>query len=102
MCHQKSLEVNHNKKWTILFIACSDSGDALQYVDEVVIGAPYSVTQDLMDHFKVNVVVHGDTPVMDDIDGTDPYAVSIGIQLADSFMLNISLLAQSYDKDKIK
>ena len=24
-----------------------------QYVSEVVIGAPYSVTQDLLDHFKV-------------------------------------------------
>lgn len=25
----------------------------LQYVSEVVIGAPYAVTADLMDHFKV-------------------------------------------------
>ena len=27
----------------------------LQYVSEVVIGAPYAVTKDLMDHFKVCV-----------------------------------------------
>ena len=47
-----------------------------QYVSEVVIGAPYQVTSELMDHFKVDVVVHGKTPVASDIDGTDPYAVS--------------------------
>ena len=27
----------------------------LQYVSEVVIGAPYSVTKDVMDHFKVDI-----------------------------------------------
>lgn len=47
---------------------------ACRYVSEVVIGAPYSVTPDLMDHFKVDVVCHGMTPVMPDIDGADPYA----------------------------
>ena len=46
-----------------------------KYVDEVVIGAPYSVTKELMDHFKVDIVVHGKTEVCRDIDGTDPYAV---------------------------
>ncbi|KAG5900359.1 hypothetical protein JTB14_033808 [Gonioctena quinquepunctata] len=46
---------------------------ACKYVSEVVIGAPYSVTQDLMDHFKVDVVVHGETPVMADEDGEDPF-----------------------------
>ena len=39
---------------------------ACRYVDEVVIGAPYAVTPELMDHFKVDVVCHGDTPVADD------------------------------------
>ena len=29
----------------------------VQYVDEVVIGAPYEVTQELIDHFKVRQVV---------------------------------------------
>ena len=47
-----------------------------QYVDEVVIGAPYSVTKELIDHFKIDVVVHGKTEVMPDTDGSDPYAVS--------------------------
>lgn len=46
-----------------------------QYVSEVVIGAPYSVSKDMMDHFKVDLVVHGATPVATDVDGedADPY-----------------------------
>jgi ethanolamine-phosphate cytidylyltransferase len=44
-----------------------------RYVDEVVIGAPYTVTKELMDHFKIDLVIHGVTPVQNDIDGTDPY-----------------------------
>ena len=48
----------------------------LQYVNEVVIGAPYAVTSDLMDHFKVDIVCHGRTEIFGDIDGTDPYLVS--------------------------
>jgi len=47
---------------------------ACRYVSEVVIGAPYAVTKDLMDHFKVDLVLHGKTPVMPDVDGEDPYA----------------------------
>lgn len=47
---------------------------ACKYVNEVVIGAPYAVTADLMDHFKVDRVCHGQTPVMADADGKDPYA----------------------------
>ncbi|CAG5127882.1 unnamed protein product, partial [Candidula unifasciata] len=47
---------------------------ACRYVSEVVIGAPYSVTPDLMEHFKVDLVCHGMTPVMPDVDGSDPYA----------------------------
>jgi len=46
---------------------------ACRYVSEVVIGAPYAVTQDLMEHFKVDLVCHGTTPVMPDVDGKDPY-----------------------------
>jgi len=46
-----------------------------QYVSEVVIGAPYSVTADLMKHFHVDVVCHGKTPVKKDINGKDPYAL---------------------------
>nr|CAD7410118.1 unnamed protein product [Timema cristinae] len=48
---------------------------ACKYVSEVVIGAPYPVTKELMDHFKVDIVCHGLTPIMPDIDGSDPYEV---------------------------
>jgi len=45
---------------------------AYKYVDEVVIGAPYEVTKSLMDHFKVDVVCHGETKICD-LDDNDPY-----------------------------
>ncbi|KAI8488989.1 Ethanolamine-phosphate cytidylyltransferase [Branchiostoma belcheri] len=48
---------------------------ACRYVSEVVIGAPYTVTQELMDHFNVDVVIHGRTPYPPDQDGRDPYGV---------------------------
>lgn len=48
---------------------------ACKYVSEVVIGAPYVVTKDLMDHFKVDVVVHGKTHVMFGENGEDPFEV---------------------------
>jgi len=48
---------------------------AYRCVDEVVIGAPYSVTSEMMNHFNVSIVCHGKTDVMPDIDGKDPYAV---------------------------
>ncbi|XP_061715065.1 ethanolamine-phosphate cytidylyltransferase isoform X2 [Cydia pomonella] len=47
---------------------------ACKYVHEVVIGAPYSVTAELMEHFKVQVVCHGDTAIARGADGADPYA----------------------------
>ncbi|KAL4240437.1 Ethanolamine-phosphate cytidylyltransferase [Mactra antiquata] len=46
---------------------------ACKYVSEVVIGAPYCVTKDLMEHFKVDVVCHGQTPIMSGVDDEDPY-----------------------------
>ncbi|CAH1964105.1 unnamed protein product [Acanthoscelides obtectus] len=46
---------------------------ACKYVSEVVIGAPYSVTKDLVDHFEVALVIHGETPAAPDDDGSDPY-----------------------------
>ena len=54
----------------------------LQYVSEVVIGAPYNVSQDLMDHFKVDIVVHGQTPIVDDKDGSDPYEVGLYVRVS--------------------
>ncbi|KAL8603563.1 Ethanolamine-phosphate cytidylyltransferase [Nucella lapillus] len=47
---------------------------ACRYVSEVVIGAPYEVTPELMDHFKVDLVCHGKTPIMPSEDGSDPYS----------------------------
>lgn len=44
-------------------------------MSEVVIGAPYSVTAELMKHFRVDLVCHGMTSVMTDKDGSDPYVV---------------------------
>jgi ethanolamine-phosphate cytidylyltransferase len=40
----------------------------------VVIGAPYAVSQNLMEHFKVDLVCHGQTPIQPDADGSDPYS----------------------------
>ncbi|KAL1129397.1 hypothetical protein AAG570_013924 [Ranatra chinensis] len=48
---------------------------ACKYVNEVVIGAPYAVTKELMGHFNVDIVCHGKTPIMPDTDGSDPYAL---------------------------
>jgi ethanolamine-phosphate cytidylyltransferase len=47
-----------------------------RYVDEVVIGAPPLVTNDLLDHFKINIVVHGKTPIVE-MDGINPYQAAI-------------------------
>lgn len=47
-----------------------------RFVSEVVIGTPYSVTEDLMDHFSIDVVCHGNTPISSDYDSlVDPYEV---------------------------
>ena len=42
-------------------------------MSEVVIGAPYSVTSDLMDQLKVDLVCHGMSEIMLDADNSDPY-----------------------------
>ncbi|KAI8056814.1 hypothetical protein BDF22DRAFT_668064 [Syncephalis plumigaleata] len=47
---------------------------ACRYVDEVIIGAPYSVTEDVLEKVAtVNIVGHGVAPAVPDIDGRDPY-----------------------------
>jgi len=48
---------------------------ACKFVDEVVIGAPYKVSRELIDHFNVDFVAHGLTRVPADVNGTDPYEV---------------------------
>ena len=47
---------------------------AYRAVDEVVIGAPYTVTAEMMEHFNISLVVHGATNIAADEDGQDPYA----------------------------
>jgi ethanolamine-phosphate cytidylyltransferase len=49
---------------------------ACKYVHEVVIGAPYSITEELLDHFNVDLVCHGKTSIEPDEDGLDPYLVA--------------------------
>lgn len=47
---------------------------ACRYVNEVVIGAPYAVTEELLSHFNVSLVCHGSrTRILEDADGSDPY-----------------------------
>ncbi|XP_078483354.1 ethanolamine-phosphate cytidylyltransferase isoform X6 [Ciona intestinalis] len=46
---------------------------ACKYVHEVVIGAPYVVSAEMMDHFKVDMVVHGNSQIFADEEGNDPY-----------------------------
>ncbi|KAJ1853601.1 choline phosphate cytidylyltransferase [Coemansia sp. RSA 1822] len=47
-----------------------------RYVDEVVIGAPYSITKDVLeDVYHVDAVAHGASDQPLDIDGKDPYAL---------------------------
>ncbi|RUS19873.1 hypothetical protein BC937DRAFT_86778 [Endogone sp. FLAS-F59071] len=49
---------------------------ACRYVDEVIIGAPYSVTEGVLGKvYKVDIVAHGNTPTEPDLDGKDPYEV---------------------------
>lgn len=47
---------------------------ACRYVNEVVIGAPYIVTKETMEHFNVDVVVHGTPPPLCSETGKDPFA----------------------------
>jgi len=45
-----------------------------RFVDEVIIGAPFSVTKDVLEKvYKISTVVHGGTEIDLDVDGSDPY-----------------------------
>jgi len=49
---------------------------ACRYVDEVLIGAPYSVSNDIIDHFNVKFVCHGHAnPPVPDVNFEDPYKI---------------------------
>lgn len=57
---------------------------ACKYVDEVIIGAPYSVTKEILNGaFNVSLVIHGKTPLDLDINSEDPYKLpkQLGIYL---------------------
>ena len=45
-----------------------------RFVSEVVIGAPYTIDRNLMEHFNVDLVCHGSTQIVSDSFGEDPYA----------------------------
>lgn len=47
----------------------------MQYVDEVVIGAPFSINKEMIEQLKIQLVVHGDDEVPTGPHGEDPYAV---------------------------
>lgn len=49
---------------------------ACKYVSEVVIGAPYIVTKDLIEHFNIAVVCHGSKTVIK----TDPETLQVSQQ----------------------
>ncbi|KAF9898586.1 Ethanolamine-phosphate cytidylyltransferase [Lobosporangium transversale] len=59
-------------------------GDKVVYVDgtfdlfhTVVIGAPYSVSDQVLEKvYKVDLVVHGNTPSLNDTNGEDPYKIA--------------------------
>jgi len=46
-----------------------------RYVDEVVIGAPFNVTAEMIDQLNLGLIVHGDDPVIKP-DGKDPYEIA--------------------------
>ncbi|GAM28819.1 hypothetical protein SAMD00019534_119950, partial [Acytostelium subglobosum LB1] len=45
-----------------------------RYVDEVIIGAPFTVSKETIEALGINVVCHGDDPVVAS-DGSDPYKI---------------------------
>ncbi|RIB15610.1 hypothetical protein C2G38_2039239 [Gigaspora rosea] len=49
---------------------------ACRYVDEVIIGAPYSVDNNVLSQvYKVDIVAHGNTPSLPDLNDKDPYEI---------------------------
>lgn len=48
---------------------------ACKYVNEVVMDVPYEITEELIDHFKIDIVCHGKTYIDLDENGRDPYGV---------------------------
>ena len=49
--------------------------EKFRYVDEVVIGAPYYIDANLLEHFNVDMVFQGNQTVETDEFGRDPYEI---------------------------
>ena len=62
-----------------------------------MIGAPYAVTSELMEHFKIDLVVVGKTRIFPDVNGTDPYEV--GLHTTSSEYFCIVYLQRSPESD---
>ncbi|KAG9293346.1 hypothetical protein G9A89_007592 [Geosiphon pyriformis] len=49
---------------------------ACRFVDEVIIGAPYSVDENVLSKvYNVDIVAHGNTSFLPDLDNKDPYEI---------------------------
>lgn len=46
-----------------------------KYVSKVVLGAPYTITESFIQHYNIDLVCHGETDVIPDENGNDPYIV---------------------------
>jgi ethanolamine-phosphate cytidylyltransferase len=69
---------------------------ACRYVDEVIIGAPYSVTKDVLSKVApVAVVVHGVNSTERDMDGSDPYALPKSLGIYKEIEHNMSSISTS-------
>ncbi|KAL6843182.1 hypothetical protein ACP4OV_026895 [Aristida adscensionis] len=66
--------IMHLHERTLSVLAC-------RYVDEVIIGAPWEVSKDMITTFNISVVVHGTVAEGNSAGDADPYAVpkSMGI-----------------------
>ncbi|KAI8075218.1 hypothetical protein BC940DRAFT_287752 [Gongronella butleri] len=51
---------------------------ACRYVDEVILGAPYSCTAEILDNkeYQINIVASSNTDIHPDLDGSDPYKLA--------------------------
>ncbi len=60
-------------------------------MDEVIIGAPYSVTKEMIEQAHISLVVHGTDEVLPALDSSDPYKVLILLLLLWFLLLLLSL-----------
>jgi len=82
---------------------------SLKYVDDVVIGAPWAVTADLIKSLKINIVLHGTSPKYDENynlqeEVNDPYLVpkKLGIfqEIKSEHDMNSEVLVQRIFKNR--